>query len=106
MMDTIFNLLFRCGHRRLTRPFTPVAAQGAARPETYVVCLDCAKQFAYDLTAMRIGRAIDHSHHACVMPPDRARPRGTKLVYALGVAAPVAVLAAAALKSMRPTNDK
>jgi hypothetical protein len=31
MIDNIFNLLFRCRHHRLTRPVTPVDAQG--RPE-------------------------------------------------------------------------
>ena len=69
VIDTILNLLFRCAHRHLTRPFTPVGGQAAPQGTTYVVCLDCTKQFAYDLKAMRIGKAIDHAHDACVIPP-------------------------------------
>ena len=28
MIDTVLNLLFRCSHRRLTRPMTPVTKSG------------------------------------------------------------------------------
>lgn len=31
MIDTVLNLLFRCSHRRLTRPVTPVSKAGHAR---------------------------------------------------------------------------
>jgi hypothetical protein len=106
MIDTIFNLLFYCGHRHLTRPFTPLRLQGVPRCETYVVCLDCTKQFAYDLTAMRVGEVIDHTHEAHVIPPKMAKRRRSKPAYALGVAVPVALLAAAALKTTRPASGK
>lgn len=95
--QTLLNLLFHCGHRHLTRPFTPVSQQGVPRRETYVVCLDCTKQFAYDWKEMRIGEAIEHTHHACVVPPDIARLRQTKLALALVGAVPVAVLLGTAL---------
>jgi hypothetical protein len=107
MIDTVWNLLFHCGHRHLTRPFTPLREQGVAQGETYVVCLDCTKQFAYDLKEMRIGKAIDHTHGACVIPPNMAKPRKTKLGYALGAAVAVAVLVGAALKAKRqPAVEK
>lgn len=106
MIDAVFNLLFHCSHRHLTRPFTPLGVQGVPRRETYVVCLDCTKQFAYDWTAMRVGKAFDHAHDAYVIPPDMASPRKCKLAHALGVAVPVAVLAAAVLKTMRPAREK
>ena len=48
MTRPVINLLFHCGHRHLTRPFTPLSQIGVPRGETYVVCLDCTKQFAYD----------------------------------------------------------
>ena len=65
VIDTLLNLLFRCPHRHLTRPLTRVGKPG--RPgDSYVVCLDCGKQFAYDLDNMRIGKPIDHSHDASV----------------------------------------
>jgi len=106
MIDTIFNLLFFCGHRHLTRPFTPLREPGVPRCETYVVCLDCTKQFAYDLTAMRVGKLIDHTHDAYVIPPEMAKRRRSKLAYALGVAVAVAVLAVAAVKTSRGASDK
>jgi len=59
LIDSLLNLMFRCGHRRLTRPVTPVAAVGAPHGETYVVCLDCGKQFSYDPKEMRLGKVIN-----------------------------------------------
>jgi hypothetical protein len=106
MLDTVLNLLFHCAHRHLTRPFTPSGKQGAPHGETYVVCLDCTKQFAYDWKEMRIGAAIDHTHDACVIPPGMAKPRRTRLAYALGFALPVAVLVGAALKAKKPVGQK
>jgi len=51
---------------------TPVRKKAAGGqdetpPETYVVCLDCGKQFTYDWENMRLGRAVeiaDGSPHA------------------------------------------
>jgi hypothetical protein len=106
LIDTVLNLLFHCGHRHLSRPFTPLGERGVPQGETYVVCLDCTKQFAYDLKEMRIGKAIDHTHDACVIPPGMAKPRKTKLAYALGVALPVAVLLGAALKAKKQAVEK
>src|ERR1035437_2552241 len=62
MIDTLLNLLFRCSHRRLTRPVAPITKAGQPHSQSYVVCLDCGKQFEYDLKEMRIGKVIDHSH--------------------------------------------
>ncbi len=64
MNDSVFNLLFRCNHRRTTFPMTPVRKKSAkgqdgTPAETYVVCLDCGKQFVYDWENMRLGRAVE-----------------------------------------------
>jgi DNA-directed RNA polymerase subunit RPC12/RpoP len=56
-MGRLFDLLFGCRHRRLSRPVTPTKQSGDAR-QTYVVCLDCGKRLAYDLTAMRVGKTM------------------------------------------------
>jgi DNA-directed RNA polymerase subunit RPC12/RpoP len=61
VIDSILNLLFRCSHRRLTRPVAPVPKAGQPPGQTYVVCLDCGKQFEYDVAAMRMGKAIEGS---------------------------------------------
>lgn len=101
MIDTVMNLLFNCSHRHLTRPITPVGKNGVAHGETYVVCLDCAKQFTYDLNTMRIGKPIDHSHEACVVPHGMPGMRKTKMKYALGVGVPLAVLVGSAFVSRK-----
>jgi hypothetical protein len=62
--------------------------------------------FAYDFKEMRIGKAIDHSHDACVIPRDMPRPRRNRLAYVLGVAVPVAVMLGASLTAKKPAADK
>ena len=106
MFDSVINLLFRCGHRHLIRPFTPLSKIGVRRGQTYVVCLDCTKQFAYDLREMRPGKAVDHSHDACVIPPGVPKPRQTRLVYALGAVPVAPVLLGAALAAKKPAVEK
>jgi hypothetical protein len=102
MIDTVLNLLFRCSHRRLTRPVAPITKAGEPHSQSYVVCLDCGKQFEYDLKEMRIGKAINHSHNAGVVPPDLPKPRSeTKFKYALLAAVPAAVLLGAVLKGKK-----
>ena len=64
MLDSLFNSLFGCSHQRTTFPQTPgrknsgYTATSATRNGTYVVCLDCGKEFAYDWDGMRIGRQV------------------------------------------------
>ena len=64
MFQSILNTLFGCGHQRTTFPLTPGRTSaghpvpGAARNATYVACLDCGKEFAYDWSQMRIGQPV------------------------------------------------
>lgn len=58
MFQSLVNALLGCSHRRTTFPLTPgrksgFAAPGAVRHGTYVVCLDCGKEFHYDWNEMR-----------------------------------------------------
>jgi hypothetical protein len=106
VIDTVLHLLFRCTHGHLTRPFTFLGAEGSPRRESYVVCLDCTKQFTYDLKEMRIGKMIDRSHDASVLPPGMPRPRKAELAYALGVAVPLVVLVGAGLRAKKSERDK
>jgi hypothetical protein len=100
MIDSLVNLVFRCPHRRLTRPLTPVSKPGVPGGETYVVCLDCGKQFSYDWQAMRIGKPVEVSGTQGVLPPDMPEPPRTKVKYALlGSALPLAFLVGKALLS-------
>jgi hypothetical protein len=57
-MGRLFDLFFGCAHRRLSRPVTPLEQADGAHV-TYVVCFDCGKRLAYDLTAMRVGKVLE-----------------------------------------------
>ena len=59
VIDSLFNMLFRCSHRRTTFPLTQARKTGADASEIYVVCLDCGKQFVYDWEQMRIAKPVD-----------------------------------------------
>jgi DNA-directed RNA polymerase subunit RPC12/RpoP len=101
MIDSVANLLFRCSHRRLTRPVTPVSKAGVPHGQTYVVCLDCGKQFSYDLQEMRVGKPLESSHDTGVLHPDMPQP-DRKLKYALWASVPLAFLAGAFLRNKKP----
>jgi hypothetical protein len=83
MIDSVVNLLFRCPHKRLTRPVTPVSKEGNPHGDTYVVCLDCGKQFSYDLKEMRIGKPLPTSAGMGVLPPGMPGPNRSKLRLAI-----------------------
>jgi hypothetical protein len=59
VIGRLFDMLFRCSHKRLSRPITPAGVRGAPRKDTYVVCLECGKHFAYDLKTMRVGQKLE-----------------------------------------------
>ena len=58
MIDTVLNLLFGCRHRRITRPITPAHRPCDPPRDTYVACLECGKQFYYDMANMRVGMPV------------------------------------------------
>ena len=106
MIDSVLNLLFRCPHRRLTRPMTPITKAGKPHGQAYIVCLDCGKQFEYDVQTMHIGRPIDRTHESSVAPM-AGHPK-KKLKVALLAAVPAGVLLGAVLKNKRklpPSGD-
>jgi len=106
MISLVANLLFRCPHRRLTRPITPVSKPGVPSGETYVVCLECGKQFYYDWEQMRLGGPVARGEATGVLPPDLPKPSKTRLKYALlGSAIPLALLLGKTLLS-KPKKQK
>jgi hypothetical protein len=54
----MFDAMFGCRHSHYSFPITVRAASrrngGVARTGTYVVCLDCGKEFSYDWQAMKV----------------------------------------------------
>jgi hypothetical protein len=64
MFQNLVSSLFGCSHRRTTFPITRGrklfgAHATAGTNRTYVVCLDCGKEFAYDWKSMTVGEAVD-----------------------------------------------
>jgi DNA-directed RNA polymerase subunit RPC12/RpoP len=108
MIDSLLNLIFRCSHRRLTRPVAPVTKAGQPHSQSYVVCLDCGKQFEYDLVRMRMGKAITRSIDAGILPPDMPAPGKGKLKLALLAALPAALVLGTFLrgKKEKPKNGR
>jgi hypothetical protein len=58
MLSRLYDLIFGCSHRNYSFPRTTKGAtrriQAASVTGTYVVCLDCGKEFAYDWQEMRV----------------------------------------------------
>lgn len=98
MIDTFLNLVFRCSHRRLTRPVTPAGKPGAHNGGAYVVCLDCGKQFSYDTKEMRMGKPLPKSHPEGVLHPEPLMEPAKKLRYALWASIPLAIFAGLAMR--------
>jgi hypothetical protein len=107
MIDSVVNLLFRCAHKRITRPITPVSKAGVPHGGTYVVCLDCGKQFVYDLNKMRIDKPVRSSEAAGVLHPNMPTPRTSKIkIAALATAVPIVWLLGSAFKSSKKRANK
>lgn len=81
MKSSILNRAFDCRHKRLTWPLTPMKKPGMPSGETYVVCLDCAKQFVYDWDNMRTGELIERSPDVGVLRPDMPGRARTNVKY-------------------------
>ncbi len=68
MIASVVDLLFGCWHRNYSFPITSKPGHrrcdAALVTGTYVVCLDCGKEFPYDWRAMKV-----------VSMPRSARPR-------------------------------
>jgi hypothetical protein len=61
MFSRLMETMFGCWHSHYSFPMTVRAGsrrnQAAARLGTYVVCLDCGKELAYDWQQMRVTNA-------------------------------------------------
>jgi hypothetical protein len=67
----LFDVLFGCWHKNISFPQSQKRGQRrsgiAAQTGTYIVCLDCGREFAYDWEQMRVVSASvsgDHRHSA------------------------------------------
>lgn len=58
MMNSLLSMILGCSHKRTTFPLTPSLKSrlsDGARSRTYIVCLNCGKEFEYNWKEMRIG---------------------------------------------------
>ena len=61
MFNSLLNTIFGCAHNRTTFPITPSRRSKVSegmRNGTYIVCLDCGKEFDYNWKEMRIGDPV------------------------------------------------
>lgn len=73
MLNSLFNAMFGCSHNRTTFPITPSRrsklSSETAGKRTYVVCLDCGKEFDYNWKEMRMDTAANVNAHAPALSP-------------------------------------
>jgi hypothetical protein len=58
MMASLINYLFGCSHERTTFPMRTKGSGETNRQGTYIVCLDCGKEFDYNWKEMHAGAAV------------------------------------------------
>jgi hypothetical protein len=105
LIDTLLNLLFRCSHKRITRPITPAVNKSGVRDgETYVVCLECGKQFAYDLIEMRVGKPIASSSTSGVLNTGAPKANRKLRYAAIASVVPLAWFVGKSLKRSKNAN--
>jgi hypothetical protein len=79
MLHSLINAFFGCSHRNTTFPQTPMRkssgypATGLPRHGTYVTCLDCGKELAYNWEEMRVGKPVSERRPAAEAQPSFLR---------------------------------
>jgi hypothetical protein len=61
MIQSFLNKMLGCSHHHTTFPLTPTRKNGApqaTRNGTYIVCLDCGREFDYSWSEMRMGQPV------------------------------------------------
>jgi hypothetical protein len=61
MINSLLGMVLGCAHKRTTFPLTPSGRSNlseGARSGTYVVCLNCGKEFEYNWKEMRMGNLV------------------------------------------------
>ena len=64
-MFSLVDALFGCLHKHCTFPITAKTAQPhsnyATSRSTYIVCLNCGKEFGYDWQQMKVVTTVKHA---------------------------------------------
>ncbi|HLN01489.1 MAG TPA: hypothetical protein VK335_19530 [Bryobacteraceae bacterium] len=64
MLEALLNHFFGCAHPKTSFPLTLIGRSGSGAPRrraTYVTCLECGAELAYDWDQMRVGKPIRDS---------------------------------------------
>ena len=74
MLQSLLAFFLGCPHRRTSFPLTPTKKSGLAsasgpRFGTYVACLDCGQELAYDWNEMRVAGPVAQGHRSAEVPP-------------------------------------
>lgn len=76
MLINVLDLLFGCWHKHYSFPITAKGArshsEAASVTGTYVVCLDCGKEFAYDWNQMKVVSTAPVHGKAAPLTAERA----------------------------------
>ena len=62
-LGSLLDFLYGCSHRRTSFPITlrarvTVDGQQSTHAETYIVCVECGRQFAYDWATMQRAKRL------------------------------------------------
>ena len=77
---SLFDLVFGCSHKHCSFPITVRGklrrSEAASVTGTYIVCLDCGKEFPYDWNEMKFVRPTPETQEAVksvtILPGHRA----------------------------------
>jgi hypothetical protein len=76
-LENLLDCLYGCSHRRTSFPITlrmTVNGQQSRHAETYIVCVECGRQFGYDWATMRtVKRPAARAANGGFVAGDRAR---------------------------------
>ncbi len=77
MLAKLFDAVFGCWHSHYSFPITirpgSRRSQAASLTGTYVVCLDCGKEFAYDWKTMKLlTSSTQDGHRVRALAPKQA----------------------------------
>jgi hypothetical protein len=86
--EVLLNI-FDCRHKRMTRPITPIKKTNGPEAATYVVCLDCGRQFVYDLQTMRVGARVPASPATGVLDSESPKRKSALRYAAIASVAPL-----------------
>jgi len=76
MLDKLVDIFFGCPHRHCTFPITMRSPETGKRTGTYVGCLDCGEELAYDWGRMKLTAGRPRTVPSSALPQVHAHVPG------------------------------